>query len=92
MPEPPPEGLPHEADNIFGVDFWEISDLVGNAPAVLRSPVLKISMNAWTTSHRMHEHVILPCFFGCPGSLGRDSLDHYVYCPELEKFVVNALS
>ncbi len=43
--------------------------------------VFKTWVNSWATSYRMHEHVLLPCLFGCPGR--EDKLMHYVMCPML---------
>ncbi len=47
--------------------------------------ILKTWLNAWTTSHRMHEQIRLKCIFGCPKSL--DILDHYVCCGRLWRAV-----
>ena len=47
--------------------------------------VLKTWGNAWATSYRFHEPVLLPCLFGCYH--GIDKLAHYVVCPWLFKFV-----
>ena len=42
--------------------------------------VVKTWANAWATSHRMHEEIVLPCLFGCSQT---DSLRHYLHCPIL---------
>ena len=42
-----------------------------------RMAVLKTWGNAWSTSERYHENLILPCIFGCGG---RDNLTHYSNC------------
>ena len=42
--------------------------------------VVKTWANAWATSHRMHEEIVLPCLFGCSQT---DSLQHYLFCPIL---------
>lgn len=47
--------------------------------------VLKTWGNAWATSYRFHEPVLLPCLLGCYH--GIDKLAHYVVCPWLFKFV-----
>ena len=39
---------------------------------------LKTVTNGWCTSDRMHEHVKLPCIFGCKGA--PDNLKHYLEC------------
>ena len=46
--------------------------------------VIKTWLNGWATSHRMHEDPILPCLFGCKDH--RDSLPHYVMCPNIYAF------
>ncbi len=46
--------------------------------------VVKTWLNGWATSQRMHEEVILPCLFGCPGKI--DMQIHYVQCPHLYAF------
>ena len=43
--------------------------------------VVRSWSNSWATSHRFHEHVRLPCLFGCIGEL--DSMSHYTKCPIL---------
>ena len=43
--------------------------------------VFKTWVNAWCTSSRFHERVILPCLFGCPGCEDRQA--HYSMCPNL---------
>ena len=40
--------------------------------------VVKTWANAWATSHRMHEEIVLPCLFGCSQT---DSLQHYLFLP-----------
>ena len=42
--------------------------------------VVKTWANAWATSHRMHETIVLPCLFRCAQT---DSLQHYIFCPIL---------
>ena len=49
--------------------------------------VVKSWANAWTTSLRMHEPLLLPCIFGCPGS--QDELDHYIVCEPLWTAVIS---
>ena len=36
---------------------------------------------AWATSHRMHEHVLAPCVYGCLDC--KDAFCHYLACPAL---------
>ena len=44
--------------------------------------------NAWTTSLRMHEPLLLlPCIFGCPGC--KDEFDHYIVCGALWTAVIS---
>jgi len=50
--------------------------------------VVKTWANAWTTSRRMHEALLLPCIFGCPGC--EDNLDHYLCCDPLWTAVISA--
>jgi len=49
--------------------------------------VIKTWANAWVTSHRMHEPLLLPCIFGCPEC--RDELDHYLCCDPLWTAVIS---
>jgi len=49
--------------------------------------VLKSWANAWTTSHRMHEDIALPCIFGCDAS---DTLSHYICCDPLWTAVISS--
>ena len=39
---------------------------------------VKTIVNSWSTSHRYHESVRLPCIFGCEGC--QDTLEHYLTC------------
>ena len=43
--------------------------------------IMKTWTNSWATSHRSHDPVALPCFFGCRAQ--KDSLIHYLQCPHL---------
>ena len=43
--------------------------------------VVKTWVNAWATSTRFHESVVLPCLFGC--AEGEDRQAHYAQCPML---------
>ena len=47
--------------------------------------VLKSLGHAWTTSSRMHESEVLPCFLGCPGAL--DTQEHYMACERFWRLV-----
>ena len=38
----------------------------------------KTLIGGWTTSHRMHEPIHLPCIFGCRGE--QDTQLHYLQC------------
>ena len=41
---------------------------------------IKTWSNAWATSSRYHEGILLPCLFGCTCT---DHLEHYLQCPHL---------
>ena len=43
--------------------------------------LLRTFVSGWTTSHRMHEAVVLPCIFGCANEI--DSIGHYIFCSPL---------
>ena len=76
--------IARRAQSVFGidsVDFESICRCVPGMPAHFVMPLIKTWFNAWTTSHRMHEAVALPCLFGCPAA--SDSLLHYVRCRRL---------
>ena len=49
--------------------------------------VVKSWANAWTTSLRMHEPILLPCIFGCPGC--QVELGHYLCCDPLWTAVIS---
>ena len=49
--------------------------------------VVKSWANAWTTTTRMHEPLLLPCIFGCPNC--KDELDHYLCCDPLWTAVIS---
>ena len=48
---------------------------------------VKCWANAWTASSRMHEPLVLPCIFGCPGCI--DEFDHYLVCDALWTAVIS---
>ena len=54
------------------------------SPAWAKS-VIKTWANAWTTSSRMHEHVRLPCVFGCQRA--SDDLSHYLVCVRFHRLL-----
>jgi len=49
---------------------------------------LKTWLGGWTTSHRMHEEVVLACLFGCPA---KDEWVHYACCPALRRITAPAV-
>ena len=49
-----------------------------NVPKQVVFTVLKTWANSWCTTTRLHEAVIWPCIFGCPGE--EDRLSHYLRC------------
>ena len=53
-------------------------------------PLIKTFANAWTTTCRLHEAVILPCIFGCSGC--KDNLNHYLCCDPLWTVVISCSS
>jgi len=52
----------------------------GQQPCVNSWHTLVTWLNAWHTTHRMHEHFQLPCIFGCGGT---DDPRHYFECTRL---------
>ena len=50
---------------------------------------VKTIVNSWSTSHRYHETVRLPCIFGCEGC--QDCLEHYLSCDILWTAACSAL-
>ena len=44
---------------------------------------IKTILNSWTTTSRFGAEVIWPCIFGCGCTGNRDSVRHYLHCPEL---------
>ena len=50
----------------------------------------KTLIGGWTTSHRMHEPVLLPCVFGCSGEC--DIIGHYLLCSPLWQICSQVLS
>ena len=51
--------------------------------------IFKTFVGGWTTSHRMHEPIKLPCIFGCPGE--SDCQRHYLLCAPLWQICGQAL-
>ena len=58
----------------------------GTAAAI----AVKTWTGSWTTSSRMHEPLLLPCLFGCPG-LAEETVQHYLRCNRLWHIVYNFL-
>lgn len=52
--------------------------------------LLRTFISGWTTSHRMHEDVLLPCIFGCRNET--DTIAHYMLCSPLCHIAGAALS
>ena len=66
---------------------------------------IKTLTNAWATSYRYHEGILLPCIFGCSKSMFGclnfdtlrahespfDTVAHYIRCPILNYIVCKAL-
>ena len=67
--------------DINDLSSFEPSSVVCKLSSHCAMCVLKTWLNAWTTSHRMHEPFIRRCIFGCPDSV--DNLAHYVVCDVL---------
>jgi hypothetical protein len=59
-------------------------------PASIKTSFFKTIINSWATSHRYHEHVLLPCIFGCVGE--KDDLQHYLRCDPMWTCAVTASS
>jgi len=81
-------------DCLDEVEYTLTSDGVSAICAALSKLGARVSMavvkswaNAWTTTTRMHEPLLLPCIFGCPSS--RDELDHYLCCDPLWTAVIS---
>ena len=73
----------HPYDLDFGSSIllqrcWGILKKCRTAEAI---KVIKCWCNAWATSARYHEDVLLPCLFGCRNCT--DDLRHYLVCPHL---------
>ncbi len=51
--------------------------------------VFKCLVGGWTTSHRMHEQMLLPCILGCTDC--RDEINHYFLCSPLWQIASEAL-
>ena len=62
-------------------------------PAIQRKGLslmfVKTVVNSWSTSHRYHEAVRLPCIFGCEGC--QDTLEHYLTCDIIWSAACSAL-
>ena len=68
-----------------------------NFPKESKIIVMRSVLNGWVTSYRYHEHIALPCVFGCklfhpihPDGY-KDTLTHYLQCPLLWKIVADVL-
>ena len=48
-------------------------------PPQLAVTAMRMVLNAWCTSHRMHDRDRPPCLWGC--EVGEDTLSHYLVCP-----------
>ena len=68
--------MPFEGVNDEKVD--KIAEALRNLPPHTCMASVKTLMNAWCTSHRFHEPVLLPCIFGCKHK--KDDLEHYLWC------------
>ena len=72
---------PYEITAEHGVDLQAAYRLLGKVEKHVGLKVLKTWLNAWATSHRMHEDCALDCLLGC--SHAKDCLSHYIHCPHL---------
>ena len=58
-------------------DFKHACKLLFKLPHSAASHIWKSWVNAWATTHRMHEPCLLQCIFGCEAP---DALEHYLVC------------
>ena len=78
------------------VDGWELTPeldaelcrLLKLARMRVATSVIKTWANAWTTSSRMDEDLVLPCILGCQDC--DDKLSHYISCDPLWTAVISA--
>ena len=61
-------------------DFKHACKMLFKLPHSAASHIWKTWVNAWATTHRMHEPVLLQCIFGCEAP---DALEHYLVCNPL---------
>ena len=72
--------------DVIRVDLPNFQSLLCSLPTSVCTVVLKTVVNAWTTSHRLHETSLHPCLFGCRD--GTDELKHYLKCGRLWRAVL----
>ena len=79
----PSSGIPAD------YDFEVLREAVRSFSPYVVFTLMRTWANAWTTSSRMHEQVVLGCFFGCPGA--KDELAHYLCCTRFWRALKTAL-
>jgi hypothetical protein len=76
---------PAELGLLRFIDFGEARRLLAKQPAPVAISILKTWAHGWTTSSRMHEAEVLPCFLGCPGAF--DTQEHYMTCDRFWRLI-----
>ena len=75
-------------EEVDGLDFGEVYTVMKKFRGHLAVTWLKTLLNAWCTTSRMHESVVLSCVFGCASP---DCTSHYICCPVLRAIVFLSL-
>ena len=60
--------------SILDLDLASVKTFLTKLSPAWATSIMKTWSNAWTTSHRMHEHVLRNCVFGCQDEA--DTLSH----------------
>ena len=66
------------------LDWDAIAGSLRRCSRFVATSYIKTVVNAWTTSRRYHEPILLSCIFGCSGGChDEDDVSHYLRCPAL---------
>ena len=71
------------------LDFHCLREKITKFSAYIVFTLLRSWANAWTTSHRMHEHFKRDCLLGCNDA--DDDFLHYLGCPRMWRALKTAL-
>ena len=73
--------VPEYRAQIDAIDWQLVARRLKAAGSHSAMCVLKTWLNAWNTSTRFHDAIVLPCVFGCRDC--EDCTAHYIRCPVL---------